>query len=185
MRFDPVRIPTGALGGFLLAGLASGAVAGDTRSVSLVTQDGAPVAVAELKVDGDGRYALRWDESKFGDFFLSMRPFRCLEGAEKLWCRLPYPYENRRRLSDGDLVDLEYDLMFVWKNAGEYGIDFWNGVYYRLSAGADGALTGAMHEIDMNVLAAPPSEGDLRPIAPDMLEEADPSSHWLPRLRIE
>ncbi|MEM8959643.1 MAG: hypothetical protein AAGC86_17735 [Pseudomonadota bacterium] len=60
----------------------------------------------------------------------------------------------------------------------------WNGVYYRLAPEGDG-LVGAMHEMDMNILAATPSGGDLRPIGAANLEPADPESHWLQRLNIE
>jgi hypothetical protein len=132
----------------------------------------------------DDSYELTWDESRFGDYFLSMRPFKCLEGPDKLWCRVPYPYEIHRSLQDGDLTDVEYDLMFVWKKAGEYGINMWNGVYYQLSEKGE-QFEGKLNEIDMNVLAAPPEDGNLRPIGPQDITEADPESHWLPRLVIK
>nr|MDJ0640618.1 hypothetical protein [Paracoccaceae bacterium] len=117
------------------------------------------------------------------DHFLSMRPFKCLEGPEKHWCHVPYPYEIRRDLS-ADLTDLEYDFLFLWKAATDYGIDTWNGVYYRLEA--DGAgFAGTLHELDLGQLAVPPAAGELRPIAEKDLHEADPESHWLPRLIVE
>lgn len=112
-----------------------------------------------------------------------MRPFRCLEGADKHWCHVPYPYEIKRDVS-ADLTDLEYDFLFVWKGATEYGINMWNGVYYKLTE-ANGKVIGILHEMDMDSLSAPPPPGELRPVQPKDLHESDPESHWLPRLIIE
>ena len=160
------------------------ALAAESHRIYLVPGEGERIDAGALHLEPDGAYRVVWDDTRFGDFFLSMRPFKCLEGTEKLWCRVEYPYENNRRIGDGDLTDLEYDLLFVWKNANDYGIDMWNGVYYDLSASGDG-WEGALFEMDMNVLAAPPEDGNLRPIEPGMLEEGDPDSHWLPRIVIE
>jgi hypothetical protein len=150
-------------------------------AIRLEAADGTTIEVAQAQLDQD-RYSLSMADAPFSDHFLSMRPFKCLEGPEKLWCHVPYPYEINRDLS-GDLTDLEYDMLFVWKPAGEYGIDLWNGVYYRLQPDGDG-LRGMMHEMDMNLLAVPPAQGELRPISPQDIEPADPSSHWLPVLRV-
>lgn len=156
-------------------------------SVVLQGQDGTEIDVADLTFDrldnGNWTYALTWDDTKFSDQFLSMRPFKCLDGPEKQWCRVPYPYPNRHQISARDMTDLEYDLLFIWKRQGDYGIDMWNGVYYRLDPGAR-TLAGAMHEMDMDILSAPPDEGDLRPITEADLEPADPESHWLPVLEL-
>lgn len=133
----------------------------------------------------DPGFEVQWDESLFSDHFLSMRPFRCLEGPKKLWCRVPYPYENTRDASGGDLTDLEYDLIFVWKAQGDYGIDMWNGVYYRLSEDEHGRIEGSLHEVNLDILAAPPEDGNLRPIREAHLEKGEAASHWLPRLTIE
>ncbi|MGD1923870.1 MAG: hypothetical protein ACFB03_06715 [Paracoccaceae bacterium] len=170
----------------LLCFLISGglAKAESVREIKLHSAESAPIVAGTLQMDPDGSYKVSWDDAKFGDYFLSMRPFKCIEGPEKLWCRNDYPYQNSRTISGADLTDLEYDLLFVWKNASDYGINMWNGVYYKIDD-RDGVLTGVMHEIDMDVLAAPPEDGLLRPISEDMLDEADPDSHWLPRLTIE
>ena len=168
--------------------LAADSAAAEERGLFLLDADGARLRLGAVdfapQPDGAG-YRIDWDESLFGDHFLSMRPFRCLEGPEQLWCRVPYPYENRRDLSSGDLTDLEYDLLFVWKEAGAYGIDLWNGVYYRLARREDGTIRGAMHEIDLGLLAAPPEDGDLRPVGPEDMEPAEPDGRWLPALVIE
>ncbi|WP_424971247.1 hypothetical protein [Dinoroseobacter sp. S76] len=156
--------------------------AAETRAVYLEAQDGERLAIADLVVE-DGAYDLTLRDGPFSDHFLSMRPFKCLTGAEKHWCYVPYPYENARNIGS-ELTDLEYDLLFLWKGAGEYGINMWNGVYYKLEAEGD-RLVGVMHEMDMDILSAPPEDGNLRPVREMDLEPADPDSHWLPRLVIE
>ncbi len=60
----------------------------------------------------------------------------------------------------------------------------WNGVYYQLEM-VEGRITGALSEIDMDTLSAPPEEGDLRPIREQDVEESDPDSHWLPFVIVE
>lgn len=160
----------------------AGPTVAETRTVYLEDSAGTRVAIADLELE-DARYALTLREAPFSDHFLSMRPFKCLTGPEKHWCYVPYPYENARNLTQ-DLTDLEYDLLFIWKGAGDYGINMWNGVYYVLEPEGD-RIVGAMHEMDMDILSAPPEAGNLRPIRPVDLEPAEPSSHWLPRLVVE
>ncbi len=157
------------------------------RTVRLVEAGGTSHVVARISFEpapGGVRYSIDWNNNVFTDQFLSMRPFKCLNGPRKFWCRVPYPYQIRRIVSADDLTDLEYDLMFLWKGATEYGINMWNGVYYRLEADGE-RLVGRLNEIDMNTLSAPPDDGVLRPIRDTDLEPGDPESHWLPRIVIE
>lgn len=158
-----------------------------TRTIYLVEEDGTRHDVASIRFDAKGdewTYKIKWRDERFGEHFLSMRPFRCLEGTEKYWCRIPYPYENRKTVSDRDLADLEYDIMFIWKGAAEYGINMWNGVYYKLAVDGD-RLVGRIHEIDMGKLSAPPEAGNLRPVRETDLEPGEVESHWLPTLVVE
>lgn len=60
----------------------------------------------------------------------------------------------------------------------------WNGVYYKLEA-EDRRIIETLHEMDMNLLSAPPDKGDLRPVRQQDLEPGDPDSHWLPKLIID
>lgn len=166
--------------------LASAAGEAVTRSVLLHPGDGEPIRIGSIRLipDGDGqRFELNLDSPRFEPRFLSMRPFRCLQGEQTL-CHLPYPYDWRRRITDADLTDLEYGLLFIRKSPEEYGIDPWNGLYYRLRRDGEG-FTGVLHEVDLDVLAVPPDPGDRRPITPEMLTPAVPAAHWLPRLTIE
>lgn len=165
------------------------AVPSGRRTVSLLDADGRRTVVADIDIsepaaDGVSTYVIEWRKQSFTDHFLSMRPFKCLEGPTKHWCRVPYPYEIKREIRDGDLTDIEYDLLFLWKGAGEYGINMWNGVYYRLERDGD-RLIGRIHEMDMDKLGAPPAAGELRPIREVDLEEGDVDSHWLPTVVIE
>ena len=152
------------------------------RTIYLQDQTGLRIEIGVL-TGTERTFSVVMNDDAFTDQFLSMRPFKCLEGPEKMWCHVPYPYENKRDLTS-DMTDLEYDLLFVWKGRGAYGIDMWNGVYYRIQAQGDG-LHGVMHDVNLDVLAVPPDAGDLRPIGPADLTAADPDSNWLPHLVIE
>lgn len=168
---------------WLVFGIISSSAAAETRTVFLEDIQGNRLQIATLDIDQEGSYSLEMAEAPFSDHFLSMRPFKCLEGPGENWCYVPYPYEIQRNIAV-DLIDLEYDFLFVWKDATDYGINMWNGVYYKI-AQADGRLTGTLHEMDMDTLSAPPPAGELRPVQAKDLHQSDPESHWLPRLVIE
>ncbi|MEL6958457.1 MAG: hypothetical protein AAGL89_05830 [Pseudomonadota bacterium] len=161
----------------------AGSAPAETRQVYLETNAGERIHIASVAVSEGGDYAVEMAAAPFVDHFLSMRPFRCIEGSQKHWCHVPYPYEIARNIG-GDLTDLEYDFLFVWKGATEYGINLWNGVYYKLTPQND-QLVGILHEVDMDALGVPPEAGNLRPIMASDLHESDPDSHWLPRMVIE
>ncbi len=157
------------------------------REIALLTEAGEKIVIGTVHFEPAGEqvtYSIRWEEGPYNDHFLSMRPFRCLEGPTKHWCYIDYPYPIQRVVSPDNLTDLEYDLLFLHKGATEYGINMWNGVYYRLTY-EDDRLTGTIHEMDMDVLSAPPASGNLRPINASDLHETDPEEHWLPRVVIE
>ncbi|MGH1413424.1 MAG: hypothetical protein ACRBB0_08020 [Pelagimonas sp.] len=173
-------ILTGVVCFWIAAGPAA-ALEDGQHGVWLVDQSGTRLHIATIDLR-DGAYELAMEDAAFGDQFLSMRPFKCVEGPEMIWCHVPYPYEIKREISD-DLTDLEYDFLFLWKKAGSYGIDMWNGIYYELQDQGS-ALVGDIHELDMNVLSVPPEAGNLRPLLSKHLEPGDPDSHWLPKLVI-
>lgn len=156
----------------------------ETRAVYLEPASGDRIKIAEVTVTDSQDYSIHMNADPFRDHFLSMRPFRCIEGPKRHWCHVPYPYQINRNIS-ADLTDLEYDFLFIWKGATEYGINMWNGVYYKLEPDADGRLIGTLHEMDMDLLSAPPDAGVLRPLKPTDLHESDPDNHWLPRLIVE
>lgn len=128
-------------------------------------------------------YHLDMDRSCFEERFLSMRPFICLEGRVYSLCHLSYPYPLERRITKTDLVDLEYDLLFIQKRTAEYGIDAHKGVYYRLTWNND-RIEGRVYETDLDKLAVPPEAGVKRPIAAQDLYEADAGRHAWPKIVI-
>ncbi len=148
---------------------------------------GDPVRIGylDLKQSGGGYdYLVSLDSPELEDKFLSMRPFKCLDGPHNMVCHLAYTYEIKRHITSEDLTDLEYDLLFLHKTPSEYGINAWNGLYYKLTLDGN-RLDGALHEVDLNILAAPPEDGDLRPIGAADLHEAEEGRHSYPRLVIE
>ncbi len=170
-----------------MCGHTSAATLDGEKTISLVEIDGTRHEVAKVKFtpsNGAVAYQVEWNDDRFSEHFLSMRPFRCLEGATKYWCRVPYPYPIRRIVSADDLTDLEYDTLFIWKGAAEYGINMWNGVYYKLSVDGE-KLVGTIQEMDMDKLSAPPDKGNFRPVEEQDLEPGEPEGHWLPRIVIE
>ena len=161
----------------------AGSAWAEPQHVYLEAQDGTRINIATVEITDGGDYTVEMASDPFADHFLSMRPFRCLEGPQKHWCHVPYPYEITRNIG-ADLTDHEYDFLFLWKGSTEYGSNMWNGGYYKLGE-EDGRLVGTLHERDMDVLSAPPDAGNLRPLEATHLHESDPASHRLPRMVIE
>jgi len=133
--------------------------------------------------EGGYSFEFKLDEDKFEKQFLSMRPFDCMQKPKIMICHLPYPYKNNRFISEDNMVDLEYELLFLHKYPGAYGIDAYNGIYYQLKM-TDKGIEGLLHDADMNELKVPPEEGNLRPMTPDMLYTASPSKHWFMKILI-
>ncbi len=153
--------------------------------------DGSSTKIANLTLQpqADGfSYKLNMiTTSPFSDHFLAMRPFRCLTEEQKKLslCYLAYPYENKRFISKDDLTDLEYDLLFIRRNSNDYGINPWNGSYYRLEW-QDAKIIGDLHEVDLDILAVPPEADNLRPInIGDLTAIEDANNYWFPKLLIE
>ncbi|ATF20366.1 hypothetical protein [Phaeobacter gallaeciensis] len=89
--------------------------------------------IAKVTFAEDRSYVIEMGQEPFKSHFLSMRPFRCLEGLNKHWRHVPYPFEIHRDIS-ADLTDLEYDFLFIWKGATDYGINMWNGIHYKIQS---------------------------------------------------
>ena len=124
------------------------------------------------------------DRSVFSEHFLSMRPFRCLTGDEEWFCYLEYPYELRSIISPEDLSDLEYQLLFIRKTPQEFGIDAWNGLYYKLKLEKDGTISGRLWEGDLNSLQSPPSEKYAKPVELDEFIVGDESRRLFPWIKV-
>ncbi|GAA6210571.1 hypothetical protein NBRC116602_03110 [Hyphomicrobiales bacterium 4NK60-0047b] len=158
------------------------------KTITLIGKDGSKLQVAKLiltpQENKNHSFEIKWDESKFSNHFLSMRPFQCIDGPQT-FCHLGYPYKTKNRISKTDLQDLEYALLFIHKNEKEYGINFWNGVYYRLKRESDGTITGSVWETDMNELASPPEKEFDRPIGGSDLVEGAEGKHRFPKIIIQ
>lgn len=172
-----------AICGLALA-FATPTFADQAMDVVLQSATGDEVVIADLMVDEDGGYSLTFRDAAFDPYFLSMRPFKCLTAPPRLQCYLPYPYEKTRKISKSDLGDLEYDLLFLVKQVSEFGVNFWNGRYYRLHWEGD-AIVGKALATDMNIIASKPPAGVTRPIGTSDLSEIAPSDTPYPSVRIQ
>lgn len=134
--------------------------------VDLMADNGRRFSIATLSIssfDQPDSYQLEMEAGVFSNEFLSMRPFKCLTVQGVMLCYVDYPYENLRKISRHDLTDLEYDLLFIARTEKEYGIDPWNGRYFKMRWQGD-SIVGELNEVDLNILASPPEDGSLRPI---------------------
>ncbi|MGI9418563.1 MAG: hypothetical protein ACR2RA_12065 [Geminicoccaceae bacterium] len=156
------------------------------RTVYAELVDGERIAIAAVTLPegGQGAYSFDLDESVLSEHFLSMRPFKCLDLESQTVCHLPYPYELAGEVQPPDWRDLEYRLLFLFKNAGEYGINFANGYYFRIKQEGE-RLIGTRHETNMDQLASPPADGVRYPLDEAELYESEGASHQLLRLVIE
>ena len=112
-----------------------------------------------------------------------MRPFPCIAGDKETWCHLAYPYDLKKRITASDLTDLEYALLFLFKPPAGYGIDTWNGLYFKLSLADNGTISGPVHDVDFGPLGVPPEDRSARVIQPRTSPRAIPPRTGLRGLR--
>jgi hypothetical protein len=168
--------------------IAGSALPQGTKAISLVLADGTRQQIGHVTFTSAGdetTFDVQLDAPEFSDEFLSMRPFRCLSGTKEMWCHLAYPYELKRIITAADLTDLEYALLFLFKPPAGYGIDAWNGLYFKMALADDGAITGALNESDFNILASPPEKGVARPIAASGLMVVANDAHRFASIEIK
>ncbi len=150
--------------------------AGEAQRIGSVSFKNLPDGSASFTVDMDG--------ADFTDQFLSMRPFKCITGEQDWYCYLAYPYQLHNTITATNLIDLEYNLLFIKKSKAEFGIDAWNGIYYKLSIDETGTITGALSQGDLNVLQSPPKAYS-HPINPDEFFADDAAKQRFPTLIIQ
>lgn len=156
-----------------------------TKRIAVRTRDGEtiPIGTVTFRPQGDRiGFALDLDHSQFKDFFLSMREFKCLEGAE-IHCHVPYPYPNPRSVTPGDLSWLEHSLMFLFNLRTDFGAKLTNGLYYAMRV-TDEGIVGTPQAIDLNAIAAPPKDASVVPFTPEERSEVTPGSRWIEALTI-
>lgn len=157
------------------------------RTVTLFAADGEKQVIGhvELTPDKNGAEAIfTLGAPEFENKFLSMRPFQCIPHAKEWWCHMEYPWNLRKRITADDLTDLEYQLLFLFKPPASFGVDAWNGLYFKLTLTDDGTLKGDLHEVDLNEIAVEPEEAFARPIAPSDLTKVNPTKHRFARIEI-
>ena len=155
------------------------------KRVTIETTDGEtlPIGSVTFSKTADGAsFALAVDHSRFKDFFLSMREFKCLEGKEIL-CHVPYPYPNPRSVSGADLGWLEASLIFMFKTPAQFGATLANGLVYELKDEGD-ALVGTPRLVDLNEIAAPPDDPSKPPFPPGDRLDIEPGARWGAKLVI-
>ncbi len=167
-----------------IAPTALGADTEQTVYAELVNGERLAIASVSLPSGGQGAYGFDLDERVFSEHFLSMRPFKCLDLEAQTVCHLPYPYELKGEVQAPDWRDLEYRLLFLFKSAGDYGINFENGYYFRFEQDGE-RLLGTRLETNMDQLASPPAEGVRYPLEETELYASEGASHQLLRLVIE
>ena len=144
--------------------------------------------IGQLEITDDS-HEFEPDEKLFTNHFLSMRPFRCFNQNKVMWCYLPYPYEKPVKVTAEDMRSLEYDLLFIHRGANDYGIDAWNGLYFKIddvskSAGAVSEIVGHLREVDLNILASPPENGVVWPITEEDLHVDESDRHVFNKVRL-
>jgi len=169
--------------------LAHGFELNGVHDVVLSNGQGERVVVGKVSFkplpEGRAEFLLTMSES-LEEYFLAMRPFRCLTGPRQRLCHFPVAREPAI-VSKDDLVPLEYALMFMRTAPGALHVNAFNGVFYRLQLTGD-AITGRLYELDMDPFITPdsvPLERRQRPVREQDLTLGDAEGHWLPFLRIE
>ena len=156
------------------------------KTLTAITGDGREItigAVTFAETSGAVRASVEMDRSKFEDFFLSMREFKCLNGGGEIVCHVPYPYANPGLVSRTDFAWLEHALLFLTKSPTEVGANLWNGLYFHLTLTDDG-LIGEPRGVDLNQIASPPDDPARPPFAPADQGEPPSGAHFLAKLRI-
>lgn len=176
-----------ATGLLLLSTLQAAAWEGEkTVYAELVDDSRIAIATVTFEPADDGiAYKFDLDRSVLSEHFLSMRPFKCLDLERQTVCHLPYPYELTGKIQPpDDFRDLDYQLLFLFKDSGDYGINFENGYYFRFKQDGE-RLIGTRFETNMDQLASPPPDDIRYPLDENELYESEGPSHRLKQLIIE
>jgi hypothetical protein len=162
-------------------------LAGD-RALVLYARDGGRHPIGQVRFepqpDGSARFQVKPDAAALKDYFLSMREFKCLDGASEVLCHVPYPYPQPGTVRPGELAWLEHALLFMFKKPSEFGAKLWNGVYWQLRATPQG-LEGRPQAVDLNQISAPPATPGVPPFKPAMRDDMPEGARWFVRLTIE
>jgi hypothetical protein len=158
------------------------------KQVQAVTRDGKHLLLGHVQFTRDTagvtHFKLTMDSPLFVDHFLSMKEFKCIDGATEVSCHVPYPYRNPQTITANNFAWLEHSLLFLFKQPRDFGAKLWNGSYYQFQLEGK-RLVGRAQAIDLNHISAPSDTPDLPPYTPDLRTDAAPSARWIDRLVIE
>jgi hypothetical protein len=159
-----------------------------TKQVFAVTRDGTRLALGHVQFTRTSadvtQFKLTVESPLLVDHFLSMKEFKCLDGASEVTCHVPYPYRNPQTITAGNLVWLEHSLLFLFKQPRDFGAKLWNGSYYQFEVVGQ-RLIGKPQAIDLNHISAPSDTPDIAPYTPDLRVDAAPGARWIDHLLIE
>lgn len=157
-----------------------------TKDIVLHTRDGKDIVIGTASFVPRGEesvFDIKFDDKKFAQYFLSMREFKCVEGAE-IMCHVPYPYANPRTVRAKNLGWLEHALLFIYKRPNDYGARMANGLIYTLTI-TDKGLTGTPQSIDLDEIAIPPDNLTAPFYSADHRYDIEPGARWIKSLTIE
>ena len=158
-----------------------------SKTISAVTREQQLVPIGTVTfapaANGAIAFALRMEHGRFADHFLSMKEFKCLEGAGEVLCHVPYPYKTPGTVSATDFAWLEHSLLFLYKQPRDFGAKLWNGLYFRLQPDAQG-LVGLPQAVDLNLISAPPDDLSTPPYNTSLRDDVPEGAHWIERLVI-
>jgi hypothetical protein len=158
------------------------------KTVVAHTRDNQQITIGTVtftpEPDGMTVFKLEMDHSKFTDYFLSMKEFKCLASSIEVTCHVPYPYRHPGKVSAIDLAWLEHNLLFLFKRPAEFGAKLWNGVYFKFKL-TDAGLVGEPMAIDLNRISAPPDDFNTPSYGPDARDPLPTGARWLESITIE
>jgi hypothetical protein len=158
-----------------------------SKTIALHSRDGQVMPIGAVSFEPQGEktsFTVKMDPLKLKDFFLSMREFKCAEGAGEIQCYVPYPYAQPGTISAHDFSWLEHALLFFYKQPSDFGAKLWNGVYYRLKH-TDKGFVGEPQAVDMGLIGVPPENLNVPPFSPSERSEMAPGARWFNKITIE
>jgi hypothetical protein len=159
-----------------------------SKQVFAVTRDGTRLAIGQVQFTRMStdvtQFKLKVESPLLIDHFLSMKEFKCLDGASEVTCHVPYPYRNPQTITAGNLVWLEHSLLFLFKQPRDFGAKLWNGSYYQFEVVGQ-RLIGKPQAIDLNHISAPSDTPNIAPYTPDLRVDAALGARWIDHLLIE
>ncbi len=157
-----------------------------TKTVALVTREGlaVPIGTVDFRPEGGRvRFTVQLDESRFKDYFLSMWPFKCIDGGGETTCHVHYPYDMPATVTADDLAWLEHALLFFHNVPRDYAAKLDKGLYYKMKLTDDG-IVGTPQAIDLALIEAPPADLNVPPYGPGERWDIEARKRWFVQLTI-